>query len=83
MKSIKELLASFKKQEPAKIQPKERKDHSLERFVDTHKTLPFELAFFLFVNFFIKHILRFIQLYHLRTLYYTMISLHNEEMQIP
>ena len=34
MKSIKELLASFKKQEPAKIQPKERKDHSLERFVD-------------------------------------------------
>ena len=37
MKSIKELLASFKKQEPAKIQPKERKDHSLERFVDTHK----------------------------------------------
>lgn len=37
MKSIKELLASFKKQEPAKIQPKERKDHSLERFIDTHK----------------------------------------------
>lgn len=37
MKSIKELLASFKKQEPAKIQPKGRKDHSLERFVDAQE----------------------------------------------
>ena len=37
MKSFKELLASFKKQEPAKIQPKERKDHSLERFVDAQE----------------------------------------------
>lgn len=33
MKSIKELLASFKKQEPKKPEPKPRLDHSLERFV--------------------------------------------------
>ena len=33
MKSIKELLASFKKQEPVKPEPKPRLDHSLERFV--------------------------------------------------
>lgn len=33
MKSIKELLASFKKQEPEKPEPKPRLDHSLERFV--------------------------------------------------
>lgn len=36
-KSLKNLFLFFKKKEPAKIQPKERKDHSLERFVDTHK----------------------------------------------
>ena len=33
MKSIKELLASFKKQEPVKPEPKPRLDNSLERFV--------------------------------------------------
>jgi hypothetical protein len=33
MKSFKELLASFKKQEPKKPEPKPRLDHSLERFV--------------------------------------------------
>ena len=43
MKSIKELLASFKKQEPAKIQPKERKDHSLERFVEAQERM-YEVA---------------------------------------
>lgn len=37
MKSIKELFSFFKKKEPAKIQPKERKDHSLERFVDAQE----------------------------------------------
>ena len=33
MKTIKELLASFKKQEPEKPEPKPRLDNSLERFV--------------------------------------------------
>jgi uncharacterized protein (DUF1810 family) len=33
MKTIKELLASFKKPEPKKPEPKPRLDHSLERFV--------------------------------------------------
>lgn len=33
MKSIKELLASFKKQKPEKPEPKPRLDNSLERFV--------------------------------------------------
>ena len=33
MKSIKELLASFKKEEAPKADPKPRLDHSLERFV--------------------------------------------------
>lgn len=40
MKSIKELLVSaFRKKEeaPKKIQPKQRKDHSLERFVDAQE----------------------------------------------
>ena len=33
MKSIKKLLAFFKKEEPKKTEPKPRLDHSLERFV--------------------------------------------------
>ena len=33
MKSFKELLAFFKKEEPKKSEPKPRLDHSLERFV--------------------------------------------------
>ena len=33
MKSIKELLSFFKKEEPKKPEPKPRLDHSLERFV--------------------------------------------------
>ena len=38
MKSIKEILASFSSQEePKMIQPKERKAHSLERFVDAQE----------------------------------------------
>ena len=37
MKSLKNLFLFFKKKEPAKIQPKERKDHSLERFVDAQE----------------------------------------------
>lgn len=38
MKSIKEILASFAiKEQAKKIQPKERKDHSLERFVDAQE----------------------------------------------
>ena len=38
MKIIKKILALFsQKEEPKKIQPKERKDHSLERFVDAQK----------------------------------------------
>ena len=45
MKSIKEILASFanKEEEPKKIQPKERKDHSLERFVDAQERM-YEMA---------------------------------------
>ena len=41
MKSIKEILASFvkKEEEPKEIQPKERKDHSLERFVDAQERM--------------------------------------------
>ena len=41
MKSIKEIFASFvnKEEEPKKIQPKERKDHSLERFVDAQERM--------------------------------------------
>ena len=41
MKSIKEIFASFihKEKEPKKIQPKERKDHSLERFVDAQERM--------------------------------------------
>lgn len=41
MKSIKEILASFanKEEEPKKIQPKERKHHSLERFVDAQERM--------------------------------------------
>ena len=40
MKSIKEILASFAiKGEPKKIEPKERKDHSLERFVDAQERM--------------------------------------------
>ena len=40
MKSIKEILASFvNKEEPKKIQPKERKEHSLERFVDAQERM--------------------------------------------
>ena len=45
MKSIKEIFASIvnKKEEPKKIQPKERKDHSLERFVDAQERM-YEMA---------------------------------------
>ena len=41
MKSIKEIFSFFKKkeEEPKEIQPKERKDHSLERFVDMFRTI--------------------------------------------
>ncbi len=41
MKSIKEILASFvnKEEEPKEIQPKERKEHSLERFVDAQERM--------------------------------------------
>ena len=40
MKSIKEIFTSFsKKEELEKIQPKERKDHSLERFVDAQEQM--------------------------------------------
>ena len=40
MKSIKEIFSFFKKkEEPKKIQPKERKDHSLERFVDAQERM--------------------------------------------
>ena len=41
MKSIKEIFASFihKEKEPKKIQPKEQKDHSLERFVDAQERM--------------------------------------------
>ena len=39
MKSIKEIFSFFKKkeEEPKKVQPKERKEHSLERFVDAQE----------------------------------------------
>ena len=52
MKSIKEIFSFFKKEEkpkkiefkePKKIQPKERKDHSLERFVDAQERM-YEMA---------------------------------------
>ena len=39
MKSLKPILSSFvnKKEEPKKVQPKERKDHSLERFIEAQE----------------------------------------------
>ena len=45
MKSIKEIFSFFKKKEekPKKIQPKERKDHSLDRFVDAQERM-YEMA---------------------------------------
>lgn len=45
MKSIKEIFSFFKKQEeePKKVQPKERKDHSFERFVDAQERM-YEMA---------------------------------------
>ena len=45
MKSIKEIFSFFKKkeEEQKKIQPKERKDHSLERFVDAQVRM-YEMA---------------------------------------
>lgn len=39
MKTIKELLASFKKEEPQKPEPKPRLDHSLERFVTAQERM--------------------------------------------
>ena len=40
MKSIKEIFSFFKKKEELKkIQPKERKEHSLERFVDAQERM--------------------------------------------
>ena len=40
MKSIKEIFSFFKKkEEPKEVQPKERKDHSLERFVDAQEKI--------------------------------------------
>ena len=41
MKNIKEYFSLFKnkKEEPKKMQPKERKDHSLERFVDAQERM--------------------------------------------
>lgn len=40
MKSIKKILSFFNnEEEPKKIQPKERKDHSLERFVDAQERM--------------------------------------------
>lgn len=40
MKSIKEIFSFFSnEEEPKKIQPKERKDHSLERFVDAQERM--------------------------------------------
>lgn len=39
MKTIKELLASFKKEEPQKPEPKPRLDHSLERFVSAQERM--------------------------------------------
>lgn len=44
MKSIKKIFSFFKKEEePKKIEPKERKDHSLERFVDAQERM-YEMA---------------------------------------
>ena len=45
MKSIKEIFSfsQKKEEEPKKVQPKERKDHSLERFVDTQERM-YEMA---------------------------------------
>ena len=45
MKSIKDIFSFFKKkeEEPKKVQPKERKDHSLERFVDAQERM-YEMA---------------------------------------
>lgn len=45
MKGIKEILSFFnkKEEEPKKVQPKERKDHSLERFVDAQERM-YEMA---------------------------------------
>ena len=45
MKSIKEIFSFFQKkeEEPKKVQPKERKDHSLERFVDAQERM-YEMA---------------------------------------
>ena len=45
MKSIKEIFSFSKKkeEEPKKVQPKERKDHSLERFVDAQERM-YEMA---------------------------------------
>lgn len=39
MKTIKEPLASFKKEEPQKPEPKPRLDHSLERFVTAQERM--------------------------------------------
>ena len=41
MKNIKDYFSLFKnkKEEPKKMQPKERKDHSLERFVDAQERM--------------------------------------------
>ena len=41
MKSIKDIFSFFKKkeEEPKKVQSKERKDHSLERFVDAQERM--------------------------------------------
>ena len=45
MKSIKEIFSfsQKKEEEPKKVQPKERKDHSLERFVDAQERM-YEMA---------------------------------------
>ena len=45
MKSIKDIFSFFKKkeEEPKKVQSKERKDHSLERFVDAQERM-YEMA---------------------------------------
>ena len=45
MKSIKEIFSfsQKKEEEPKKVQPKERKDHFLERFVDAQERM-YEMA---------------------------------------
>ena len=45
MKTLKEFfsLRKNKKKEPKKLQPKERKDHSLERFVEAQERM-YEVA---------------------------------------